>query len=230
MSLARAWTRQLYGAWGAALLVPGTIACALAVLAFAGGFARLGSIGQALSGPAAPAAAQAGSAAGDLRTAARLGVALAAVGAPASSPGIGAAPAGAATGGLAGPGVSTGSPTGNGGGGGNSGPGGGGTSGGGTGGGAGGGGGGGGGGSSGGGRPGAGGGIGPPRAPGPTIVDGVVSAGTSVTSQVPGPVGTLATQTLDSVGSAVDRILPLRPAGAKGATGTSTPVLGLQAH
>ncbi|MDQ6606984.1 MAG: hypothetical protein M3Z06_10620, partial [Actinomycetota bacterium] len=80
MSLARAWTRQLFGASGAALLVPGTIACALAVLAFAGGFQRLGSIGQALSGPAAPPTVQATSAASDSRAATKLRVALAAVG------------------------------------------------------------------------------------------------------------------------------------------------------
>ena len=54
VTLARSWTRQLFGASGAALLVPGAIAAALVVLAFAGGFGRLSSLGQALSGPSLP--------------------------------------------------------------------------------------------------------------------------------------------------------------------------------
>jgi hypothetical protein len=36
-----------------------------------------------------------------------------------------------------------------------------------------------------------------------------VGAATSVTQQVPGPVGTVATQTVQSVGSTIDRVLPL---------------------
>jgi hypothetical protein len=54
MTLARSWKRQMFGASGAALLVPGAIAGALVILVSAGGFARLGTLGQALSGPALP--------------------------------------------------------------------------------------------------------------------------------------------------------------------------------
>jgi hypothetical protein len=54
MSLARAWTRQLYGASGAALLVPGAILLALALLGLAGGFGQLGTLSQAFAGPAVP--------------------------------------------------------------------------------------------------------------------------------------------------------------------------------
>jgi hypothetical protein len=42
----------------------------------------------------------------------------------------------------------------------------------------------------------------------------VVGVGTSVTSQVPGPAGKLATQVLQSVGSTVDHILPLPGPGS----------------
>jgi hypothetical protein len=52
---------------------------------------------------------------------------------------------------------------------------------------------------------------GPPTAqpsPPQTLVDGVVAVGTSVTSKVPGPVGQLATNTLQNVGQAVDKVLP----------------------
>ncbi len=56
MGLVRAWRRQLCEASGAALVVPGSIAGALAVLAIAGGFGGLTGIGQALSGPSVPAA------------------------------------------------------------------------------------------------------------------------------------------------------------------------------
>ncbi|MDQ6607723.1 MAG: hypothetical protein M3Z06_14400, partial [Actinomycetota bacterium] len=65
------------------------------------------------------------------------------------------------------------------------------------------------GGQTGGGQTGGGGGTQPP--PGTTVIDGVVAVGTSVTAKVPGPVGALATQTLQSVGSTLDRILPLGP-------------------
>lgn len=51
---------QLYGASTAALLVPGAIVAALVALAFAGGLGRLGTLGQAFSGPALPSAARAG--------------------------------------------------------------------------------------------------------------------------------------------------------------------------
>ena len=56
MILVRAWRRQLLGGVGAALVVPGSILGALAVLALAGGFAGLGVLGQAFSGPSLPVA------------------------------------------------------------------------------------------------------------------------------------------------------------------------------
>ena len=62
MILARAWRRQLCGGVSAALIVPGTILAALAVLALAGGFARLGALGQAFSGPPESVFAPAGAA------------------------------------------------------------------------------------------------------------------------------------------------------------------------
>jgi len=55
MSLARAWTRQLYGASGAAVLAPATIIAAVAVLAVGGGFPGLGPLGQLFAVPAVPA-------------------------------------------------------------------------------------------------------------------------------------------------------------------------------
>jgi hypothetical protein len=58
------------------------------------------------------------------------------------------------------------------------------------------------------------------------VIDGVVALGTSVTSKVPGPIGALATQTLQSVGAAVNRILPLGPPTSAKAT-TPVSVLGL---
>jgi hypothetical protein len=206
VSLARAWTRQLFGASGAALLVPGTVACALAVLAFAGGFQRLGSIGQALSGPAAPPAVRSTSAASDSRAAAKLRVALAAVVGPAPARLVGAAARGgsaAVTGSGAAGGVSGSGGSGRSGGSGGRGNGG-----------SGGRGGSGGSGSGGSGRGGSGGqtvGGGGTAPPSGSVLDRVVSVGTSVTSKVPGRAGTLATQTLQSLGSAVDRILPLGP-------------------
>jgi hypothetical protein len=57
--MVRAWRRELYGGISAALIVPGTLLAALAVLALGGGFARLGSLGQAFSGPPLPVAAEA---------------------------------------------------------------------------------------------------------------------------------------------------------------------------
>lgn len=207
MSLARAWTRALFGASGAALLVPGTVAAVLAVLALAGGFTRIGSIGQAVSGPpsllpAAPSPAAARGARG-------LGVALNALGgapspashvAGAGRRGAGATAGGATggSGGVGGRGRRSGG-TGAGGGRGSGGGGGGGS------------------GSHGGPGGGRGGGAGnagapPPTAP-PTVVDGVVATGTRLTSQLPGPVGSVATATLQSLGSTLDRVLPLRLPG-----------------
>jgi hypothetical protein len=47
-----------------------------------------------------------------------------------------------------------------------------------------------------------------PQPPRPTLIDGVVSLGTSITSRIPGPLGQLATSTLQNVGHTVDGILP----------------------
>jgi hypothetical protein len=62
---------------------------------------------------------------------------------------------------------------------------------------------------------------GPPTtqpAPPQTLVDGVVAVGTSVTSKVPGPVGQLATNTLQNVGQAVDKVLPSNARSAASST------------
>jgi hypothetical protein len=54
MSLARAWTRQLFGASSAALIVPSATLGALLVLALGGGFRQVGVLGQIFAGPPAP--------------------------------------------------------------------------------------------------------------------------------------------------------------------------------
>jgi hypothetical protein len=53
VELIRAWARQLAAASVAAVCVPLTLICALVVLAFTGGFAGLGSLGEILTGPPA---------------------------------------------------------------------------------------------------------------------------------------------------------------------------------
>src|SRR5438874_1861174 len=55
MTLARAWRQAMYRASIAAVLVPGLMVAALAVLVAAGGFGRLGSLGQVFAGPQLPA-------------------------------------------------------------------------------------------------------------------------------------------------------------------------------
>jgi hypothetical protein len=201
MTLARMWRRQLCAASSAALIVPSAMIAALVALALGGGFSQLGVLGQVFSGPPAPSAgalAQSGAAA---RTTA------------ASIPTIPAAPAVATRtlSGVAGSGARgrvapvvprTGvSRTGLGSTGGTIAPGGGTT------------------------RP-----IsqapapppqprpapvssspspspGPAPAPHPTPVDTVVKTVTSVTSQVPAPVGPAVTQAMQSAGSAADGLL-----------------------
>src|SRR5438067_1746432 len=64
MSLAQAWGRKLLGASGVALVVPAAIVGAVAALVLAGGFGRLGTLGQAFSGPSIPALERAGGADG----------------------------------------------------------------------------------------------------------------------------------------------------------------------
>jgi hypothetical protein len=208
MVLVRAWRRQLLAASSAAVIVPGAMLGALIVLAFAGGFGRLGSLGQAFSGPSAPPARlTAGAPTGDhasagntstatigaahVRTRAAPGVA-----APGSAPPIVVSPratrgeAGGASaqlsGGAAGaggrgvaPGGHTPAPSGH--------------------------------------TPAPGGGQAPapggppPPGPGPrpTLTDQVVNAATSVTKQLPPPVGPATTQTLQSVGSVLDQAAPV---------------------
>src|ERR1700680_78675 len=68
VSLARAWRQKLFGASGVALMVPGAVAGAFAVLALAGGFGRIGDLGQAFSGPSIPADARPPRAAGGPQT------------------------------------------------------------------------------------------------------------------------------------------------------------------
>lgn len=223
MSLARAWMRQLFRASGAALLAPGTVACALIVLAFAGGFSQLGSLGQALSGPAAPLPATAGPAGtGAPRASTGLGSALTTLSAVTASLSAGAAsagragPGGAVSGGASGRGPGTGGSPGSGSGGsgsGGSGGGRGGSGGSGAGSGGSGGRGSGGRGSGGSGAGGAGGsGSGSGGAPTetPTAVDGIVTIVTAVTAKLPGPLGSGTTSALKSLGSTVDRVLPIR--------------------
>jgi hypothetical protein len=206
VSLARAWTRQLYGASGAALLGPGAIVCALVVLAVAGGFGALGSLGQAFAGPSVPASPRVVGVPGSPRAAHALpvapaGTAVAAL-APVTARGGGApvvgpsSPVGqgiVSTGPGRGTGIS-GSGTGTGGG------------------------------PSGGGRSGGGapsGGAGPTGGS-PSLVDNVVNLGTSLTNKIPGPVGGLATQLLQSLAKTVDGVLPQATRAAP-----STPATGL---
>jgi hypothetical protein len=201
--------------------VPGAIASALVVLAFAGGFGRLSSLGQALSGPSLPDATPVGVTVGGGKSA--LGRALAAAAAPTpngralagsgGSIGTGVRPGGSGaagtgaggsgsrggSGGFGGSG-SAGSGSGGSGAGGSGGPG-----------------------SAGSGGPGSGGtgsgagaGSPPPTPAPPTLVDRVVGIGTSITAKIPGPIGTVATQTLESVGTTVDRLLPLGGSSAAG--------------
>lgn len=228
MTLARAWTRQLYGASFAALLVPGSVVAALLVLAFAGGFGRFAILGQAFSGPSTPLVAGARAAGSPLRLGHLLSggaagpgsapipatgaggpgraanvrsSAAAAIGSGAQAShftgvpggagdagGAGGAPGGGAPGGSAGGSHSHGSQGG-----------------------------------FGGHRP----RTGPsspsspalfpltlpqltPASAPPTVVDGVVKLGTSVTRALPGVVGDLGTQVVTTLGNVGDSLLPLR--------------------
>jgi hypothetical protein len=209
MTLARMWRRQLLAASSAALIVPSAMIAALVALALGGGFSQLGVLGQVFSGPPAPSA-------GPLRPG---GVTARTSGAPipvirvartvatrpgsggartpvapavtAPRPGSGVASTGlASTGGTIAPGgvtirpITGGPPT-----------------------------------------------LGspPPRpapvssspspspnpgpapSPRPNPVDTVVKAVTSVTSQVPAPVGPAITQTMQSAGTAADTLLSKLP-------------------
>lgn len=189
MSLVRAWMRQLSGASGAAVVVPVAVFGSMVLLALAGGFGSLAGLGQALAGPSIPSGARAASAVTAAAGSGGTAPLLAVVSAPA--PTLVASvklPTAAGRGGGSGGSGGRGS-----------------------------------GGSNGTGpsspttptpttppssppptAPPTG---GPPSAP-PTLVDGVVSLGTSITSKLPGPIGQLATSTLQNLGHTVDQILP----------------------
>jgi hypothetical protein len=167
-----------------AVLVPVLLVASLGVLAVAGGFGGLSSLGQAFSGPSVPASALAGGPGGAVSRPLppRLVAALSSTPAARRS-GSGAVVAPATAGGgpraTPGPTVSSVPPA----------P----------------------------GRPSAhsptGGGphvARPGPSPQPTLVDKVVGAGTSVTSQLPGPVGPAATKTLQTAGSTIDSIAPIK--------------------
>jgi hypothetical protein len=187
MILVRVWRRQLLGGMGAAAVVPGMLVASLALLALAGGFGGLTALGQAFSGPPAPAAAI--TAAHGARVArplspaivAALSVAPAPQGTAASAPSPasggatvtaphGTAPNSSFNGPRRGGGSTTRSPTG--------------------------------------GRPAPGSRPGP--GPQPTLIDGIVGVGTSVTSHVPAPAGPAATTALQSAGSTLDSIAPIK--------------------
>jgi hypothetical protein len=173
-----------------AAIVPVLLVASLAVLAVAGGFGGLSALGQAFSGPSVPASALAGGSGGPVSRPLppRLVAALSST--PAVHPG--AASGGAASGGAVVPAGSGPAPHAT---------------------------------------------PGPPvssvpaprgrtlaQAPGggsppvtrtgpepqPTLADKVVSAGTSVTSALPGPVGPAATNTLQAAGSTLDSIAPVK--------------------
>ncbi|MHB8658068.1 MAG: hypothetical protein ACYC91_08960 [Solirubrobacteraceae bacterium] len=195
MTLARAWRRQLFGAMGASLAVPGALVVAFALLALAGSFSGLGTIGQAISGPALPPV---GSAPGqNASRAAQLSLLDRHSLRPAGSGSAGTLGTGTASSAVrpGTSGASSGGSPGRGGGGGGSGAGPSGSAGP---------------GSRGSAGPGSGGrpvGTGPHKPP--TLVDHVVSAGTTITTGVPGPAGGVVTQTLQSLGATLDRVLPL---------------------
>ena len=208
MTLARAWTRQLFGAWGVALLAPVTMIAALVVLALGGGFGGLGALAQLVSGPAVPVASTVGSTVpgGSAKHRSAPLVLPVVPAAPAPAPGVtrvaattpagagrpggGASPARGRSGGGADQGVTPG--------GGHGAP-------------------------SQTGPPSS--GTGPPAAqpsptpspaptpppapvaPLPALVNGVVGVGVSVTSKLPGALGTLGTGILQTLGQTLDQIL-----------------------
>lgn len=207
MSFGRAWTRQLFGVSAAAVLAPGAVVIALVLLAVTGGFGRLGALSQVLAGPglpSAPSLAHHPGRAGAHRAATGTAAGLPPV-VPAPPVLVARAPGGAAGGAGAGAGPGPGSGAGSGGSGGQGQSGGGGLGSGGSG-----GPGGRSGGSGGSGESGGTGGGGTAPAPSPTLWDSVTSAGTAVTSQLPGPLGAVGTQLVQSVGATLDQLLPLR--------------------
>jgi hypothetical protein len=198
MTLVRVWRGQLLGMVGAAAIVPVALVGSLAVLALAGGFGGLSALGQAFSGPALPASQPAtdrgkpsarpvpAALAAALSAPARL-TATANAGASTAQD----APSSRAAQPTNSNGAAPVNPSSRGESPGGSGP---------------------------GSR------AQPHRAPGPsptsgsqptpqpqpTAADGVVAAGTSVTSQVPGPAGPAATKALRTAGSTLDSIAPIK--------------------
>jgi hypothetical protein len=198
MSLGRAWMRELSRASLLALTAPGAIVAALVVLALSGGFASLGSLGQTFAGPAVPTsltAAAAGVPRGESRLLARLPVAASqsphGAALPAAGP-PGSAPA-TAPGGSAPPTTGPGQRQ----------P---------------------------GGRPGRHGGSGggsagtvassPAPPPPASPVDRLVGAAAVVTGTLPGPVGSAATQAVESVGKVLDGTTARPPFAGGSATGS----------
>ncbi|MGO9907987.1 MAG: hypothetical protein ACLP4R_23135 [Solirubrobacteraceae bacterium] len=208
MTLARMWRRQLFAASSAALIVPSAMIAALVALALGGGFSRLGVLGQVFSGPPPPSAGPlkpggvtartSGAAIPVIRVARTVANRPASGGArtqaaPAvTAPGTGVASTGlASSGGTIAPGgvtirpITGGPPT------------------------------------SGSAPPPQPAPVssspspspnpGPAPSPRPTPVDTVVKAVTSVTSQVPAPVGPAITQTVQSAGTAADTLLSKLP-------------------
>ncbi len=182
MVLARAWRRRLYGGVLTAALVPAALLAALATLAVSGGFGQLGALAQALSGPPTPRLAPAASSRPP--SARLLATVSAAAPAAAAAPTTSRVPIALLR--TTHPAPLSSRP-----------------------------------------RP-----VGPPGsrpsrpssppqpvhhqpppgpAPHPTLIDGIVSAGTSVTSQLPAPAGPVATKTLQTVGSTVDKVIPPLP-------------------
>ncbi|MFZ0977603.1 MAG: hypothetical protein WAN22_35630 [Solirubrobacteraceae bacterium] len=218
MSLARAWRRQLLGASTAALIVPSAMVAALLTLVLSGAFSEVGVLGQLFVGPSLPGAATAGGQSGSgvgprgpavaaLPVIPSVPVSASALAprggvvhrAPAARPVLtasrGTGVAGGAIGGAGGTVVTVGA----------------GGSGGGMAGGSGGSGGGHGGGSAAGSSPGSGSTSpqpAPPPQPQPQPVDTAVTVVTSVTQQVPAPVGPAVTQTIQAAGSVVDSLIP----------------------
>ncbi len=187
MVLVRVWRRQLLGGMGAAVVVPGTLLVSLAVLALAGGFGGLTSLGQAFSGPPAPAAAVATGhgARANRPLSPAIVAALSAI--PAHPPAASSA-APSSSGGAAGVAPRGGAPS----------P------------------------PQGGPHHGSGTGTQSPPSgrpvpasrpapkPQPTLIDGIVGVGSSATSQVPAPAGPAATKVLQSAGSTLDSIAPIK--------------------
>lgn len=186
MPLARAWVRGLSQASGAAVLVPGGILAALILLALAGSFGRIGGLGEALSGPAASGSSPLAQA---LTRPVSHASGLPVVSAPAATGRVRAGSTGTAArgaGGVSSTGPTTAPPS-----------------------------------AARGGHPmtpGIPAAIPPGAPPGcsscshppvhQTLVDRVVSLGTSVSGKLPGAAGQLTTQSLEHVAAAVDRVLP----------------------